>query len=106
MEAVPLRAGRAQCVSNMQRDMVEQTLEETAAQIWLSLVTDIATRREVGEEGAWQSRVSRSGDPRQRAMDAMQVVSHALYGGKQRKKTAHTLALALIEKEQETLNRR
>ena len=47
----------------------------------------------LGEEGAWQSRVSRSGDPRQRAMDAMQVVSHALYGGKQRKKTAHTLAL-------------
>jgi hypothetical protein len=26
MEAVPLRAGRAQCVSNMQQDMVEQTL--------------------------------------------------------------------------------
>jgi histone H3/H4 len=26
MQAVPLRAGRAQCVSNMQRDMVEQTL--------------------------------------------------------------------------------
>jgi len=26
MEAVPLRAGRAQCVSNIQQDMVEQTL--------------------------------------------------------------------------------
>jgi histone H3/H4 len=26
MEAVPLRAGRAKCVSNMQQDMVEQTL--------------------------------------------------------------------------------
>eukprot|EP01043_Picozoa_sp_COSAG02_P129096 COSAG02_NODE_66639_length_255_cov_0.538462_1_plen_33_part_10 len=26
MQAVPLRAGRAQCVSNMQQEMVEQTL--------------------------------------------------------------------------------
>ena len=33
MEAVPLRAGHAQCVSNMQHDMVEQTLAIVASMV-------------------------------------------------------------------------